>query len=119
MKSFHVCGLGNSLVDIFLDLGDDQFAPLNFERGTMRLVEKDEQKRLLDAFHSHDPRLVSGGSVALVVVDEAVLALTAYKLIDPLSLFYPQRGEDSADYHSRQLIRLVEVANLAQEAAQH
>ena len=68
MRDFHVCGLGNSLVDIFLDLSDDEFAELGFERGTMRLVEKDEQKRLLDRFHARDPRLVSGGSVANSVI---------------------------------------------------
>jgi sugar/nucleoside kinase (ribokinase family) len=64
MKDFHVCGLGNAIVDIFLELGDAEFAKLGFERGTMRLVEADEQKRLIDAFRDREPRLVSGGSVA-------------------------------------------------------
>lgn len=65
---FDVCGLGNSLVDILLELTDDEFAPLAFERGTMRLVEPDEQKKLLAAFRDHEPRLVSGGSVANSVI---------------------------------------------------
>ncbi len=64
MKPFQVCGLGNAIVDIFLELSDTDYAPLNFERGTMRLVDKPEQKVLLDKFHSQEPRLVSGGSVA-------------------------------------------------------
>ena len=67
-REFHVCGLGNSLVDIFLELGDTEFAPLGLERGTMRLVERDEQTALLDRFHAHDPRLASGGSVANSVI---------------------------------------------------
>lgn len=68
MKAFHVCGLGNAIVDIFLELTDAEFAPLGFERGTMRLVDKPEQKQLLDRFHAQDPRLVSGGSVANSVI---------------------------------------------------
>src|SRR5215211_1317938 len=67
-KEFDVCGLGNSLVDILLELTDEEFGPLAFERGTMRLVEPDEQKQLLAAFRDHEPRLVSGGSVANSVI---------------------------------------------------
>src|SRR5947209_9420891 len=68
MKQFHVCGLGNALVDILLELDDAEFAVLGFERGTMRLVVHAEQKRLLERFHGRDPRLVSGGSVANSVI---------------------------------------------------
>ncbi|MGL4423788.1 MAG: adenosine kinase [Gemmataceae bacterium] len=70
MKTYDVCGLGNSLVDIFLELSDAEFATLGFDRGTMRLVEASEQQQLLASFHdsSHDLRLVSGGSVANSVI---------------------------------------------------
>ena len=69
-KTYDVCGLGNSLVDIFLELNEAEFAPLNFERGTMRLVEKDDQNALLEKFagSNHDLRLVSGGSVANSII---------------------------------------------------
>lgn len=68
MKEFHLYGLGNALVDIFLEVSDEEFAALGFERGSMRLVEHAEQKALLDRFHNHEPRLVSGGSVANSVI---------------------------------------------------
>src|SRR5580704_7586141 len=68
MKEFDVIGLGNSLVDILLELTDDEFTDLKFEKGTMRLVEPPEQKALLDGFRDHEPRLVSGGSVANSVI---------------------------------------------------
>jgi sugar/nucleoside kinase (ribokinase family) len=68
MKSRHVCGLGNALVDILLELNEAEFAPLGFERGTMRLVDYAEQTALLDKFHSKDPRLVSGASVANSII---------------------------------------------------
>jgi len=67
-KEFDVCGLGNSLVDILLELTDEEFAPLGFERGTMRLVDPPEQKALLARFGDHEPRLVSGGSVANSII---------------------------------------------------
>lgn len=63
-KEFQLCGLGNSLVDIFLDLNEEEFGQLGFEKATMRLVELDEQKTLLERFRGREPRLVSGGSVA-------------------------------------------------------
>jgi sugar/nucleoside kinase (ribokinase family) len=67
-KEFQLCGLGNAIVDIFLELSDAEFAKLGFEKATMRLVEMDEQKALLGRFHEREPRLVSGGSVANSVI---------------------------------------------------
>ena len=49
---------------------------------------------------------VSGGEVAVVVVDEAVLALTDYKLDDPVSVFYPERNAEVEDVHSRDYVWL-------------
>jgi sugar/nucleoside kinase (ribokinase family) len=68
MKAFDLIGLGNSLVDIFLEVTGEEFAALEFEKGTMRLVELAEQQKLLGAFRDHEPRLVSGGSVANSVI---------------------------------------------------
>ncbi|MBX9627767.1 MAG: adenosine kinase [Gemmataceae bacterium] len=67
-REFDVCGLGNALVDILLELTAEEFAPLGFEKGTMRLVEAPDQKALLATFADHEPRLVSGGSVANSVI---------------------------------------------------
>src|SRR5207247_4342767 len=64
MKPYQRCGRGNALVDILLELDEAEFAPLGFERGTMRLVDHAEQTALLDRFRAREPRLVSGGSVA-------------------------------------------------------
>lgn len=70
MSKFDVCGLGNAVVDIFLELDEASFNSLGFERGTMRLVELEEQQQLLEKFHDgeHDLTLVSGGSVANSVI---------------------------------------------------
>ena len=51
--------------------------------------------RLTDA----DGTPVADGELAVVVVDEAILALTGYQLIDPLAVFYsPRYGEVSSVY---------------------
>lgn len=70
MSQFDVCGLGNAVVDIFIEVDDAAFESLGFERGTMRLVENEEQQQLLARFHdgSHDLKLVSGGSVANSII---------------------------------------------------
>lgn len=97
MKEFHVCGLGNSLVDIFLELSDADFAGLALEKGTMRLVERAEQKELLDRFHARDPRLASGGSVANSVIALSQLggkgAFIGCLGDDRYGLFYQQEFE--------------------------
>ena len=49
---------------------------------------------------------VANSEVAVVVVDESVLALSGYRIGSPLDLFYSQRGSGVTDYHSRKDILL-------------
>ena len=69
-REFAVCGLGNAIVDIFLDISESEFASLGFERGTMHLVERDDQLQLLQKFEKseHSLQLASGGSVANSII---------------------------------------------------
>lgn len=48
----------------------------------------------------------SNSEVAVAVVDEAVLAMTDYKLKDPLTVFYAGRDAEVDDYHSRAYVLL-------------
>jgi sugar/nucleoside kinase (ribokinase family) len=64
LKEFQLCGLGNAVVDIFLEVSEPEFASLGFERGGMRLVDLKDQTILLNKYQQHEPKLVSGGSVA-------------------------------------------------------
>jgi len=68
MKEFQICGLGNAIVDIFLEVSEAEFAQLGFERGGMRLVEQADQKALLERYQKNEPKLVSGGSVANSII---------------------------------------------------
>lgn len=58
---------------------------------------------------------VSSGEVAVVVVDESVLALTNYKLDDPMNVFYALRGGDTRSWHGRSDLVLVSPEALANE----
>ncbi len=49
---------------------------------------------------------VSNSEVAVVVVDESVLALTGYRVGNPLDVFYALRGGGVSDYHLRKDILL-------------
>ena len=68
MKEFKLCGLGNALVDIFLEVSEEEFSSLGFQRGGMQLVDVTEQKALLDRYQAHEPKLASGGSVANSII---------------------------------------------------
>ncbi len=68
MKLYDVYGIGNGIVDILLEVTDEDFASLGLEKATMRLVEAEEQKALIDSFHDRHPVLASGGSVANSVI---------------------------------------------------
>ena len=35
MKEFQICGLGNAIVDIFVEVNEKEFGSLGFERGGM------------------------------------------------------------------------------------
>ena len=60
-------------------------------------------------------RPVEGGEVAVWVVDEAVLALTGYRLPDPISAFYSQRGGGVRDHHLRSHMLLASPDLLLEE----
>ncbi len=60
-------------------------------------------------------RGVAGSEVALVVVDEAILSLTGYRIGDPLYTFYAERGADSTDYHLRASILLGNPQDVLQQ----
>jgi hypothetical protein len=49
---------------------------------------------------------VANSQVAIVVVDESVLALSGYSIADPLGIFYTARGEGVTDYHLRKDVLL-------------
>jgi alpha-2-macroglobulin len=51
-------------------------------------------------------RAVANSEIAVVIVDESVLALSGYRVADPVSIFYQQFGAAVTDYHLRKDILL-------------
>jgi sugar/nucleoside kinase (ribokinase family) len=98
MKEFKVCGLGNAVVDIFLEISEGEFTSLGFERGGMRLVDLGEQKALLDRYQKREPKLVSGGSVANSIIAFSQLGGQAAFIgcvgDDRYGLFYTREFEE-------------------------
>jgi sugar/nucleoside kinase (ribokinase family) len=98
MREYQLCGLGNAIVDIFVEVPEREFTALGFERGTMRLVDVGEQRDLLARFQGQDPRLVSGGSVANSVIAFSQLGGSAAFIgcvgDDRYGLFYESEFEE-------------------------
>lgn len=55
---------------------------------------------------------VPGAELAVVVVDEAILALSNYELADPVAAFYSMRPSDLSSHYSRSSIVLVDPLSL-------
>ena len=65
------------------------------------------EKTVLDlALSDASGQPVAGGEIAVVVVDEAVLALTGYRLPDPMATFYAPREAGVLDHHLRASVLL-------------
>jgi hypothetical protein len=59
---------------------------------------------------------VANAELAVVVVDESILALTNYQLADPISTFYSQRSSDLSSVYGRASIVLTNPLALAEAA---
>ncbi len=59
---------------------------------------------------------VAGSEIALVVVDEAILSLTGYRITDPLYTFYSQRSGGATDYHLRANVLLGNPEDVLKQA---
>lgn len=58
------------------------------------------------AVTDHRGEPVANSEVAIVIVDESVLALTRYSIADPMGVFYTSRGDGVTDYHLRKDVLL-------------
>ena len=63
-RDFAVYGVGNAIMDIQLQVSEEEFNKLGLEKAAMKLVEVEEQKRLVESFHGRDLNQASGGSAA-------------------------------------------------------
>lgn len=65
-----------------------------------------EESALTVEVRDADGRPVRGAEVAVIVVDEAVLALSSAETPDPLAVFYPPRHAGTSDHYGRAMVLL-------------
>ena len=78
-RPIDVCGIENAILDLLVRADDATVAALGLHKGTMRLVETEEQARILEAVTGLDPEVEAGGSCANVLRVAALIgARTSY-----------------------------------------
>jgi len=60
---------------------------------------------------------IADAELAVVIVDEAILALTNYQMVDPMAIFYQNRPSDLRSHYGRASIILVDPQMFSDEAA--
>ena len=70
MKKYHVCGLGNALVDTEIEVTEKNLNELNIEKGLMTLVDEERQHFLQASLSDHlvMSKRACGGSAANTVI---------------------------------------------------
>lgn len=67
-KNIDLCGIGNALVDIQIQIKDEDIKNFNLNKGEMRLVEAKDQQILIEKLKSYDNFKSSGGSAANTII---------------------------------------------------
>lgn len=63
----------------------------------------------------HFDNPVSNTEATVVVVDESILALSGYKLANPLDIFYKDRDKETRNYHLREYLMLDDADDIENE----
>jgi sugar/nucleoside kinase (ribokinase family) len=78
-RPIDVCGIENAILDVLLVTDDATVKSLGLHKGTMRLVETEEQARIFEAVRDMSPEIEAGGSCANVLrVASLAGAVTSY-----------------------------------------
>lgn len=64
MKQFHVYGIGNALVDIDFEVGEQALSRLNIDKGVMTLIDENKHHHLLEELDGIKHLKACGGSAA-------------------------------------------------------
>ncbi|MGA2298585.1 MAG: adenosine kinase [FCB group bacterium] len=67
-KDIDLCGLGNALVDLQIEISDDVIASLETNKGEMRLVDSISQKKIIESLSHLKTHKSSGGSAANTII---------------------------------------------------
>lgn len=94
-KRYHICGLGNALVDIEIDVTDDELKKLNIQKGMMTLIDETRLNELLTYFpEERRHKKACGGSAANSMIGATQFGANCfyqYKVAeDKLGVFYTE-----------------------------
>lgn len=67
-RKFDVYGVGNAIIDLQLRVSEEDITKLKLEKGGMRLVDAEEQRRLFSYFGARLDKQASGGSAANTMI---------------------------------------------------
>ncbi len=82
VRGLHVYGMGNAIMDLQVEISDEKFASLELEKGSMNLVDMEQQARLFEGFQGEPVNTASGGSAANTIIALSQLGgKTAYGCI--------------------------------------
>lgn len=73
MSKYDLIGFGNPLLDFTLEVSDSFLKELNFEKGKMYLVSKEESQKILDKIKDFQLKISPGGSSANTIAGVACL----------------------------------------------
>ena len=97
-KDIQLCGMGNGLVDLLVEVEDSVLVELGLRKGEMILVDAEKQKKLVEKFAGQKQVRCSGGSAAnSVIAFSALGGKAAYKTVlgdDEMGRFYAKEFED-------------------------
>jgi len=64
MQEYDVVGMGHALMDIIVDVDDEFLEKLNFEKGSMVLINDEQHNRLLEQLKNKKMIMATGGSAS-------------------------------------------------------
>jgi sugar/nucleoside kinase (ribokinase family) len=67
-KDIQLCGIGNALVDIQLEVNESELTSTGYEKGTMTLVDRAAQTESIEKLSDKEKHLSSGGSAANTII---------------------------------------------------
>lgn len=92
IKDIELCGFGNGLVDILMNVEESDLISLNIPKGGMILIDTDKRLEVLNYFKDKEMKYMSGGSAANSVIAFAELGgKAAYQTVlgnDDLGNYY-------------------------------
>jgi sugar/nucleoside kinase (ribokinase family) len=106
MKKYHVCALGNALVDTEIEVSEKDLQQLNIEKGLMTLVDEERQHFLQTNLSDHlvMSKRACGGSAANTVISLSQFGgksfLSCKVADDDNGQFYMQDLLDNGVYHN-------------------